>query len=748
MPGSIVTHADRRDEIAAVRGFAGAGALDRAALLAAPLLSAHRRGRLEAPISSLRGVGSKLAAAASRVGLRSLGDLIENVPHRYEDLTEVTEIAELRIGGRATVVVEVVSSRLRPTRRRNLRILEATVRDASGSLAVTWFNQAWLAEKLEPGAQLLLSGRLEGKGFRPEAQELLSGAAGDRSEGGRDPIRDQPGPPAGIHTTGIVPVHPSGEGLRVQRLREWSWAALALAPDSIEPLPAALRCRRGHPGAADARVAIHFPRAGADIEAARRRLAYEELFLHQAALLSRRGERRSELAAEPLGPPGDLVADWLEGLPFAPTADQRAAFCELDSDLESSIPMQRLLMGEVGTGKTVVALYAMLRALESGGQAALMAPTETLAEQHYATLETLLAGSGIPTALLRGSTPAPQRRRTLGVLETGELPLIVGTHALIEPTVAFARLRVAVIDEQHRFGVGQRRALDSRGAPGLAPHVLHMTATPIPRTLSLTAYGDLDATTLRELPAGRRPIKTWLVGEERRAGAYGFLRERLREGRQAYVVCPLVSPSEKDPAKAASVEAERLAGGEMRDFTVELLHGQMPAAAKSQAMARFTSGEAQVLVATSVIEVGIDVANATVMLIENADRYGLSQLHQLRGRIGRGEHESQCILFAEPQGERARRRLEAITAGRDGFELAEVDLRLRGEGEVLGTLQSGLPRFRVASLPEDEPLLADARGDLIDLLGEHGSLDAPALGPLIDAARARFGDERAEPIAA
>ncbi|MCL4287144.1 MAG: DEAD/DEAH box helicase, partial [Thermoleophilia bacterium] len=398
-------------------------------------------------------------------------------------------------------------------------------------------------------------------------------------------------------------------------------------------------------------------------------------------------------------------------------------------------------------GKTVVALYAMLRALEAGGQAALMAPTETLAEQHFATLEALLDGAPVPIGLLTGSTPATRRRSTLDRLASGELPLLVGTHALVEPAVRFARLAVAVVDEQHRFGVEQRRALDDKGGK-LAPHVLHMTATPIPRTLSLTAFGDLDATVLRELPAGRRPVETWLVGEERRAGAYGFIRKRLREGRQAYVVCPLVADSERDQAKAATSEAERLAGGELSDFEVEVLHGQMPAAQKAAAMGRFAAGEADVLVATSVIEVGIDVANASVMLIEAADRYGLSQLHQLRGRIGRGGHASQCILFAEPEGARARARLEAFVAERDGFALAEADLAMRGEGEVLGTRQSGLPRFRIASLPEDAELLAAARADLIALVDRHGSLDAPALGPLLDTVRERYGDERTGPIAA
>ena len=722
----------------------GGGSIGREDLLAAPLRPRIARSRLERPLTDLRGVGAKIAESAARIGLRTFGDLIDHYPHDWIDRSVVTAIAELVPGRSATLLAEVRKSRLRPTRRRNLRIVEATVADGTGSIEVAWFNQAWLADKLKPGVRLLLSGRTDGRSFRPDAFEIVGGSGA--REGGADPIRDAPGPAAGLHTTGIVPVHPSGEGLRVQRIREWVWTALSLAQGVLEPLPAELRARHRFPNAADARIAIHFPRDRDELGPARARLAYEELFLHQAALQIRRGERRSGLPAPALDESGDLVAGWIEALPFAPTGDQLRAFDEIDADLAATRPMQRLLMGEVGSGKTVVALYAMLRALESGRQAALMAPTETLAEQHFATLEVLLAGRPTPIGLLTGSTPAARRRDMLDRLASGELPLLVGTHALIEPTVRFARLAVAVVDEQHRFGVEQRRALDGKGDE--APHVLHMTATPIPRTLSLTAFGDLDVTVLRELPAGRRPIHTWLVGEERRAGAYGFIGDRIREGRQAYVVCPLVSDSDKDQAKAATSEAERLARGEFRDFDVEVLHGQMPAAEKARAMARFADGAADVLVATSVIEVGIDVANASVMLIEGADRYGLSQLHQLRGRIGRGEHESQCILFADPESDRARARLEALVRERDGFELAEVDLSLRGEGEVLGTRQSGLPRFRIASLPEDGPILAAARTDLIALLERCGTLDSPELGPLLDAARDRFGDERAEPIAA
>jgi ATP-dependent DNA helicase RecG len=403
-------------------------------------------------------------------------------------------------------------------------------------------------------------------------------------------------------------------------------------------------------------------------------------------------------------------------------------------------------MGEVGSGKTVVALYAMLRALDAGHQAVLMAPTETLAEQHAATLDRLLGAELIPFALLTGATPAPTRKQALDQLASGELGLVLGTHALIDPSVRFARLGVCVVDEQHRFGVEQRRALDAKAPEGLAPHVLHMTATPIPRTLSLTAYGDLDTTTLRELPAGRSPVETRLVGDGDRDAAFELVRAQLREGRQAFVVCPLVVESEKRQGKAAEVEAARLAAGELHGFEVDVLHGQMPSVDKAAAMARFAAGTTDVLVATTVIEVGIDVANATVMVIEGAERYGVSQLHQLRGRVGRGEHRSYCLLVPEEAGALARRRLSAVAGENDGFKLAEVDLALRGEGEVLGTRQHGLPRFALAELPGDTPLLLEAREEALALLREHGSLDAAALGPLMDAARRRFGAGATDPI--
>ena len=709
-------------------------------LRATALRSRPRPSRLDAPLRSLKGAGPKLSALAARIGLHTVGELLWHLPHGYRDRSSVLRIGELRIGEEATILAKVKSARVRPTRRRNLRIVEATVADPSGATKAVWFNQAWLVERLRPGTPLLLSGRLDRSGFRVSAHEVIDG---ESLEG------------KGLHTVGLVPVHSVTDGLSADRVREWIWSSAHLARDAVEPLPAGLRARLGLPAVADALVAVHFPEDAERAALARKRLAFEELLLHQVALAMRRRGREEVRPAVSLGAPGDLTKAWIESLPFEPTDGQRHAFAEIDQDLGSGRPMQRLLMGEVGSGKTVVSLYAMLRAVESGHQGALMAPTETLAEQHAHTLERLLAGANIPFTLLTGSTKASSRREALARLATGELSLLVGTHALIEPDVRFARLAVCVVDEQHRFGVRQRAALDAKGpkltsAAGgtAAPHLLHMTATPIPRTLSLTAYGDLDSTTLRELPAGRRPVRTWAVGEERREGAYEFVRARLREGRQAFFVCPLVEGSEKLEAKAASEEAERLAAGELRDFRIELLHGQMHSRDKAAAMESFASGAADVLVATSVIEVGIDVPNASVMVVEGAERYGLSQLHQLRGRVGRGEHESYCILFGDPASDTARRRLDAIAAERDGFKLAEVDLTLRGEGEILGTRQSGLPRFKAADLPDDAPLLIEARREAMRLAKSHGSLDDPALGPLLDAARSRFGDERTEGIAA
>jgi len=708
------------------RSFAGARELERGELLDAPV---HwpRPSVLEQGLGALEGVGPKLVELAAEAGIETVGDLLHRVPRRHRDL-RVRPLGEVSPGETATVMVEVLGAKPRPFRRGRLRMVSVKVGDASGQVRATWFNQPWVASKLEPGTQLLLTGKLSGRGFAVNEWEI--GAA----------------PQEGAPPEGLVPVHSATEELRPQKIRDWVAQALEWAPNAIEGLPAEMRARRRLVALGDALRAVHFPESGEEVEDARRRLGFEELFLHQALLATRKRSHRTARPAPRFGKPGDLVGRWLESLPFEPTGDQLRAFDEIEADLDSGEPMQRLLMGEVGSGKTVVAVYSMLRALEAGYQATLMAPTETLAEQHAITLGKLLAEEAIPFALLTGATPAAIRRQALDQLASGELGLILGTHALIEPTVRFARLGLCVVDEQHRFGVGQRRALDEKGVEGMAPHVLHMTATPIPRTLSLTAYGDLDTTALHELPAGRQPVSTHLVSEEQRGEAFEFLRRQLREGRQAFVVCPLVTESEKQAGKAAEVEAERLRTGELREFRVGLLHGQMHSAEKAEAMRAFAAHETDVLVSTTVIEVGIDVANATVMVIEGAERFGVSQLHQLRGRVGRGEHPSQCLLFAEDAGELAQRRLQAVRATGDGFELAEIDLELRGEGEILGTRQSGLPRFAVARLPEDGPQLLEARREVVELLRRHGSLSDPALGPLLDAAHRRFGTGAADPI--
>jgi ATP-dependent DNA helicase RecG len=664
---------------------------------------------------------AKAAAAAERLGLDTVGDLLEHLPR---DRQESRTIVELSAGETATVVVEVRSITSRPVRRRGMKpLVEAVVADETGTMKVAFFNQPWLQRKYKPGTRLLLNGKYEGRNrFRvqghAESGEAVGALAAD------------------------VATYPATEGLSSTQIlalvRQWAGAAY----ETIEPLPARLRVRDRLPDRAGALIAAHF----GDHEGGRRRLAYDELLLLQIALLRRRARRREGSRAAPLEPPGELTARWLkDSLPFEPTADQRKAMAAVDDELGRDRPMQRLLMGEVGSGKTVVAVYAMLRAVESGAQAALMAPTETLAEQHFATLQALMPGELVQTALLTGSTPAGRRADLLGKLASGELKLLVGTHALIEEAVEFDRLAVVVVDEQHRFGVNQRRALDRKAPDNLAPHVLHMTATPIPRTLALTAYGDLDVTVLRELPAGRRPIHTHVCATEaERSRAYERIREELRAGRQAFVVCPLVEESEALQARAATAEYERLKAGELKDFEVVLLHGQMRPREKQEAMAAFAGGGADVLVATTVIEVGIDVPNATVMLVEDSERYGISQLHQLRGRIGRGEHESLCLLF----GPKESPRLRALAAHRDGFQLAEIDLELRGEGEMLGTRQSGLQAFRFARLPEDVELLERARMRAREILDADPELEQPEHALIGEALVAAFGADALEPIPA
>jgi ATP-dependent DNA helicase RecG len=710
--------------------FAATDVLTTEDLRGADLRSLPRPSRLAEPVE----LPGKAGKALAGLGIETVGDLIEHLPHAHRDRRDVRLAGELGVGEEGTVAATVRSVTVKPMRDRRRKRVEARVFDESGPLVAVWFNQPWIARQLGEGAAMLLYGKLRRRGELWVTEHELLG-------GGEVPV----------HTVGLVPVHPASEGITAARLRQLVWDHYRAVYDAVEPLPGRLLARERLCERPAALSAAHFPDREADERDARRRLAFEELFLVQLAVAGRRRSRREGRRARPLEARGTVVDGWRSSLPFELTGDQLRAIGEIDADLAGERPMQRLLMGEVGTGKTAVALAAMLRAVENGAQAALMAPTETLAEQHHRTLDGLLGGS-LPVELLTGSTSAARRRDLLGRLADGQLQLVVGTHALIEETVEFRDLALVVVDEQHRFGVRQRAALDAKApeivgahpaAPGasarhLAPHALHMTATPIPRTLSLTAYGDLDATVLRELPRGRRPVETHVVdGARARARAYERIREEIAAGRQCFVVCPLVEESEALQAKAATVEFERLRSGEFRELRVELIHGQLPSKQKAAAMEAFAAGKADVLVATSVVEVGIDVPNATVMLIEAAERYGLSQLHQLRGRVGRGAHQSLCILFGDPKLPR----LEAIANESDGFRLAEIDLELRGAGDVLGTRQHGLPEFRVARLPEDTELLVRARDRADEIVVSDPALAEPEHALLREAVVAHFGPE-------
>jgi ATP-dependent DNA helicase RecG len=583
-------------------------------------------------------------------------------------------------------------------------MVTARITDGTATISAAWFNQPWLADQLQPGTHVRLRGKPGRYGFDVKSHDIGAGDA----------------------TADFAPVYPASEEITPKRMRTLVTAALGHVSDYFDPLPAELREREGMPLKRDALFAIHRPASEGEAEAGRARLAFEELLLLQIGIARRAAERERTLAPS-LGAPGELIARYRQTLPFALTPYQEQAVREIDADLERTVPMQRLLQGDVGSGKTVVALYAILRAVEHGRQGALMAPTETLAEQHFLTIEGICAELGVTCALLTSASPKKTRADALGA------DVVVGTHALIQEGVELRDLAVAVVDEQHRFGVEQRKAL----ALGRAPHVLHMTATPIPRTLALTVYGDLAVSEIAKPPASRKPIVTSWIEEGRASEAYTRLTRLLREGRQAYVVCPLVEESEALQAKAATAEFERLRSTEFRDQRVELIHGQMSTKAKQAAMEAFANGDADVLVATSVIEVGIDVPNATVMVIEAAERYGLSQLHQLRGRVGRGGHSSICILF----GDAKLPRLEAIANEDDGFRLAEVDLEIRGAGDVLGTRQHGLPELRVARLPEDTELLAKARDRADELLRSDPELAEPEHALLRDAVVARFGSE-------
>ena len=637
-------------------------------------------------VETLPMVGPALAKRLRALGLETVGDVMLHRPRRYERAADEIPIAELFGDGEVVIAGAVRDVRVRRRGRRT--VLTATIADAGGSISASWFNQPWLADKLAPGTPVRLRGRLGRYGFDVKSYDLGETLA----------------------TADFAPVYPASEQVPSSRLRELARVVLARhARDVLDPLPAELET----PSRRDALAAVHFPADLAEAELARRRLAFEELLSLQLAVLR---SRDAEAVSTPLGAPGGLVARYRDVLPFALTEHQESAIRELDGDLARGVPMQRLLQGDVGSGKTVVAVYALLRAVEAGHQGALMAPTETLAEQHFLTIEGICAELGVHVVLL---TSAAGSKSTRAAIASGEARIAVGTHALIQREVEFADLALAVVDEQHRFGVEQRRALGEKRSP----HVLHMTATPIPRTLALTVYGDLAVSEIAKPPADRKPIVTAWVGAERSGEAYERLRVHLDAGRQAYVVCPLIEVSETRLARAAEAEAERLRRAELAGYRIGLLHGRLRPAERREVMAAFKVGAIDVLVATTVIEVGVDVPNATIMIVQEADRFGLAQLHQLRGRVGRGVEQSYCLLISRSKEEltdTAQARLEALVETTDGFELAERDLELRGEGQLLGTRQSGLSDLRFTRLRDDRDLLERARGLARSLLEEDG----------------------------
>ena len=663
---------------------------------------------LEDPVTELKGISDNRAEVLTQLEIRTIGDLLRHYPFRYEDRRHITELAAAASGQKVIVSVEVTSHG-RTHRRGGRQVTTVPVRDGSGKAELIWYNQPYRQQQCRPGLKLVASG----------TARLVAGKLSIQS-----PECEALGKSQSLHMRRIVPIHPTTKGLSPTMLRGFIHQALERTADiDDDPLPPGLLPARELLSAPEARQGAHFPKTQGEANQARRRLAYEELFVIQTLLAMRRRlfTQPEEGIALPLD--GRELTDLEAALPFEPTAAQRRVLGIVSQDLQADRPALRLIHGDVGSGKTVIAAYALLAAVRAGKQAAFMAPTEILATQHERVLHEVLRPLGVQPVLLKGSLRTADKDRIRAGLKAGDIPLVVGTHALLQRTTEFHELAVAVVDEQHRFGVLQRASLAGKGQ---RPHLFVMTATPIPRTLALVAYGDCDVSVLDELPAGRRPPQTRLVPAPDRAKAYAAVRETVEAGHQAFVVCPLIEESESLQAEAAEKRFEELREGELSGVRVDLLHGRLRSDIGADRADAFRRGETDVLVCTTVIEVGVDVPAATVMVIENAERFGLAQLHQLRGRVGRGETPGTCYLIAGvARSNPAWERLEILEGTSDGFEVAEHDLRLRGPGELAGTRQAGMPDLRIADILADTALMEAAREDAFALIDEDPTLAKP-----------------------
>jgi ATP-dependent DNA helicase RecG len=656
---------------------------------------------LHLPLQFLKGVGPRKAADLKKAGLHTVDDLLFRFPIRYEDRSRLQAIVSVKPGQTVAVSGEVLSASLQSTRRAGFRLFTVLVQDASGQIQAVWPNQAFLKDVIRPHMQIVLFGKAEYWGSR--GLQLT------------DPefeiVKGEESPDAGIHTGRIVPVYERTGSVTTNMQRKLVWEVLQQLPQEMfDPVPADIRAREGWPSRRDALGPAHFPDKGTPIDAlnafrtpAQRRLIFEDFFVYETGLALRR-QQNADVRKALVSRVDDRIREAARAiLPFKLTEGQRQALAEIVADMQKPWPMQRLLQGDVGAGKTIVAVLAAIVAMENGFQVAFMAPTEILAEQHLITLTRWLANTRHRVALLSGKITAAERRTLLPSIERGDTHFVVGTHALVEEQVRFRGLGLAIIDEQHRFGVVQRGLLATKG---LNPDVLVMTATPIPRTLALTECGDMDVSVIRDLPPGRKPVRTLIKPDSRRDEVYELVRQQVERGRQAYVICPLVEESEKVDLKAATEMADHLAREVFPDLSVALLHGRMKTDEKERVMRLFSAGALHIMVATTVVEVGVDVPNATIMVIEHAERFGLSQLHQLRGRVGRGGHESSCILlYQAPWSDEAKARLRAMAETADGFVIAEKDLQIRGPGDFFGTRQHGVPQLRAGDLTRDVALL-------------------------------------------